>query len=93
MTENCATGHDEARGVLEIIAVHVKVLVVVHINGEAFGGEAESKRDAIIVSFHLALLIEGFAEDCFALLIVGGDVTVDLGKRSDVCHVVGLFGV
>jgi hypothetical protein len=24
---------------------------------------------------------------------VGGDVTVDLGKRSDVCHVVGLFGV
>ena len=91
MAEDCATGDDEARGILEIIAVDIEILVAVHIDGEAFRGEAESERNAVIVGFHLAFLIEGGAEDCFALVVMSSDVTMDLGKCANVCHIVGLL--
>ena len=87
MAEDCATGDDEARGILEIIAVDIEILVAVHIDGEAFRGEAESERNAVIVGFHLAFLIESVAEDGLAYVIVARDISLDLWKSTRVCHV------
>jgi hypothetical protein len=74
MTEYGSTRHHEPWCVVQILAIHVEVFVIVHVHGEAFGGEAQCECNAIVVRLHLALLVKGLAEHRFAFVIVGSAV-------------------
>jgi len=85
-----AARYHKSRRIFQLLAIYIQVFIVVHVNRKSFRAVTEGESDTVIIRLHFALLVEGFAENRFASVIMRGDVSMDLREGTNVSHLVCL---
>lgn len=91
MAKHRAARYHKSRRIFQLFAIYIQVFIVVHFNWKSFRAVTEGEGDAVIVRLHFALLIEGLAENCFASVIMRGDVSMDFREGTNVSHLACLI--
>jgi hypothetical protein len=91
MAKDRAARYHKSRRIFQLLAIYIQVFIVVHLNWKSFRAITEGEGDTVIVRFHPALLVEGFAEDSFASVVMRGDVSMDLREGTNMSHLACLI--